>query len=182
MIGIKRFLSNRLTWVSAGFITVFCFIAHFTKDATLAEGARTSVVALAFMGLIVYLRVAVRAYQAHRWPNEPLLAALATCLILGGLSFGGLLQMLWRFSDFDNDIVQNSVYSFFVTLMAAGIFILITTPNLFGRDVPRGDQVRLGLAWVTVAAIILSLTYLSPDLRWLAAAIKPALMGGWWRS
>jgi hypothetical protein len=176
MIGIKRFLSNRLTWVSAGFLVVFGFVAHFTQDATLAEGARTSVVALAFMGLIVYSGVAVRAYQAHRWPNEPLLAALATCLILAGLSFGGLFQMLWRLSDFNKDVVENWAYSFTVTLIAAGIFILIMTPDLFGRDVPRGAQARLGLAWAIVIAVIFGLTYSSPDLRWLADKVAAVLV------
>jgi hypothetical protein len=181
MIGIKRFLSNRLTWLSAGYILVFCSVAHYTQTTTLAEGARTSVVALAFMGLIVYSSVAIRAYQADRWPNPPLLAALANCLIMTGLGFGGLFQLLWRFSDFDRQVVENAVYSFFVTLIAAGIFILITTPNLFGRDVPTWSQIRLGLAWFIVIAVILGLTYASPDLRWLADAVKPFLTGAWLR-
>lgn len=176
MIGIRRFLSNRLTWVSAGFLALFSCIAHYTQTTTLAEGARTSVVALAFMGLIVYLRVAIRAYQAHRWPNEPLLAALATCLILAGLAFGGLFQILWRLSDFDRQVVENSVYSFFVTIISAGIFILITTPNLFGKDVPAWSQVRLGLAWLIVIGTIFGLTYTSPDLRWLAEAVKSVII------
>jgi len=182
MIGIKRFLSNRLTWVSAGYLVIFHTIARLTPDATLAEGARTTVVALAFMGLIVYASVAVRAYQADRWPNPPLLAALANCLIMAGLAFGGLFQILWRLSDFDTALVQNAFYSFFVTLIAVGLFILITTPNLFGKDVPGWSQIRLGLAWSIVVLVIVGLTYASPDLRWLAEAVKPTLINPGWLS
>ncbi|GJE61684.1 hypothetical protein [Methylobacterium trifolii] len=176
MTGLRRFLTNRLTWLSIAYVLTFYLIARAAPVSTLAEGVRTGVVTLAFMGLAAYVGVAVRAYQAHRWPNEPLLAALGTCLLLGGLAFGGLFQILWRLSNFELFVVNNDVYSFTVSLMGAGIFILITTPNLFGHGVSGWSRFRLGLAWVLAVVFIVGLTAASPDLRWVAMKLKPALI------
>lgn len=175
MSGIKTVVTNRLTWLSVAFVVVFYFLTQVLSVANLGEASRTALVTFCFMGLPVYVTEAVLAYKQHRWPNRQLLAALGVCLILTGLAFGGLLSMLWRFADYRIWIVANDTYSFTIALVALGVFILVTTPNLFGRDVPPAARVRLGFSWVLAAAFIVGLTAFSPDLTWLAMTLKPVL-------
>lgn len=175
MAGLRTFITNRLTWVTVVFVITFSFMAWYTEPTNLAEVVRTLITTLGFIGLFSYIAVAIKAYNAHRWPNEELLAALGFCLICAGAAFGGLFQGLWRLSEFENYVVNNDFYSFTMALTAAGFFIMISTPNLIGRGVPWSTRLKLIGLWSLSAAVVIGTTLYSPDLKPVALWLKPYL-------
>lgn len=175
MSRFPNFFSNRLTWMSTAIVGIYCIAASIYAENVLAEFARTSVVAVSFCALIGYIADAVAAYRAHIWPNKPLLAALGNCLLFGGLSIGGLFQMLWRFSNFNNAVVTNDYYTFTILMMAMGIFILLILPNFTGRDVRPRVRWTFIILWTLAAGSVIALALTSPDLSGLADWLQPYL-------
>lgn len=175
MSGIETFLTNRLTWVSTAYVAIFIFFAWLEPTSTVAEASRASATALGLIGMVTFAEAAVRAYKAHRWPNPDLIASLGLFVFCTGVGTGGLFQILWRLSGFDTVIVNNDFYSFTVSLIAMGLFVLVATPNVIGRGVPKWTRVRIGAAWVVALALVVGLVTLSPDLRPLANLLRPYL-------
>ena len=175
MAGFRTFITNRLTWITIVFVAVFTTMAWISQPTTLSESIRTLITTLGFIGMIPYVSIAVKAYNAHRWPNDELLAALACFLICAGAAFGGLFQGLWRLSDFQNYVVTNDFYSFTMALTAAGLFILISTPNLIGRGVPWTARAKLLILWSISAGVVIGTALYSPDLKPVAEWLKPYL-------
>jgi hypothetical protein len=178
MSGIRAFLTNRLTWVTALYILAFVVIAHASKPGTMSELVRTFATAMGFVGMAAYGEAAYRAYKAHRWPNPDLIAALGMFTICMGVAFGGVFQVVWRLSQFRTYVVNNDWYSFTVSLIGVGIFILVAVPNLIGQGVPKMTRVRIVSAWVLTTGAIIGLVVFSPDLSWIAEALKPVLYEG----
>jgi hypothetical protein len=176
MGGIKTFVTNRLTWLSIGYVVLFVALARLGGVTTTAEITRTGTTTAALMAMVVFGDGAIRAYKAHRWPNPDLIASLGAFLFVTGVGLGGLFQILWRLSDFQRFVVNNHLYSFTVSLIGLGIFILIAVPNTIGRGVPKWTRVWIVLAWALAIIGTISLVLFSPDLRWLADVLRPWLL------
>lgn len=175
MNGIKTVLTNRLTWATAAYIGLFIVFSRTSPTATVAEAVRSAATAMGLIGMVTFGEAAVRAYKAHRWPNPDLIAALGAFVLATGIGTGGLFQILWRLSNFETFIVNNDAYSFTVSLIAVGMFVLVATPNVVGRGVPRWTRVRIGLAWAVALVVVVGLVAMSPDLTWLAEWLRPWL-------
>jgi hypothetical protein len=175
MIKVPNFFSNRLTWMSVALIALYLLASKIYPENVLAEFARTAVSAVAFCACIGYITEAVNAYRAHVWPNKPLLAALANCLLFGGLFLGGMFQTLWRMSNFQNYVVTNDYYTFTILMMAVGIFILVALPNFVGPGVSTRTRWTFITLWTLAGGSVIILSLASPDLLWLAEWLKPWL-------
>lgn len=176
MIKVPNFLSNRLTWMSTVLVLLFILAAKVYDEVSLAEFARTSVMALSFCALIGYINQAVAAYRAHIWPNKPLLAALGNCLLFGGLFFGSIFQTLWRLSGFQNFVVTNDYYTFTIMMMSMGILIMVILPNFVGAGVTHRVRWTFITMWTVAAGSVIWIALVSPDLHWLAEWLKPHLV------
>lgn len=173
MDGIKTFATNRLTWLSVAYVIIFAVLAAIGGVGTTAEITRVATTTLALIGMIAYGVAAVSAYQAHRWPNPDLIASLGAFLLMMGIGWSGMFQILWRLSDFSRWAVNNHVYNFAVSLIGLGIFILVAVTNVVGSDMPLWTRVRIIFAWCAAAVTTIGLVVISPDLRPLADFLMP---------
>ena len=178
MAGIRTFLGNRLTWFTVAYIALFSTFAHYASVSSVAETARAGAATMGLIGMVAYGETAVRAYKAHRWPNPELIGALGMFVLCVGVGVGGLFQILWRLSEFQNHVVNNDIYSFTVSLIALGIFMLVAAPNIIGAGVPRWTRFRISLAWAIAVGVVAGLVALSPDLKWVAERLRPMLCEG----
>lgn len=178
MAGIKTFLGNRLTWFTAAYVVLFSTFAHYVPVSSVAETVRSAAATMGLIGLVAYGETAIRAYKAHRWPNPELIGALGMFVLCVGVGVGGLFQILWRLSEFQTHVVNNDFYSFTVSLIALGIFMLVAAPNIIGVGVPKWTRFRIGLAWAIAVGVVAGLVALSPDLKWVAEGLRPVLCEG----
>ncbi|MEH3117047.1 MAG: hypothetical protein PGN25_05390 [Methylorubrum populi] len=65
------------------------------------------------------------------------------------------------------------MFDFWIVLGICALAIGVTVPDLFGKDVPPGDKLRLGVSWLAMAGLVTYLVLAQPDLRPVAEAARP---------
>lgn len=176
MNDLRNFITNRLTWVTAAIVVAFITAAKTAPETSIAEVMRASIMALSFMAFVGYVSEAVSAYKAHRWPNDPLMAALGNCILFAGIGFSAMFQTVWRLSKDQNYIVTNDYYSFTMMMQALGILILVILPRFLSNWRPANRRRLFAVLWVCIVGGVVWLTVASPDLTWLSIWLKPWLI------
>lgn len=170
---MRRVFEFRTAWAllaAASGYTALVFTVPYQARGT---GLRGVFLILAFWGTIAYWRPAWKAVIAAGRPRGELLYALMVWLGCASYVLNMAIATLWRLSGQPYYIINNAVFDGWIVLGICALVIGVTVPNLFGKDVPAEEKLRLGFAWLAMFSVVAYLVFVQPDLRPVAEAIRP---------
>lgn len=170
---MRRVFEFRAAWAMAIVVAGYVALAFVTPFHARGTGLRAVFLVLAFWGMGAYWRPARRAILSRGWPPGELLYALMVWLGCASYVLNMAVATLWRLSGQPAYIINNAVFDFWIVLGICALAIGVTVPDLFGKDVPPRDRLRLGTAWLGMAGLVAYLVLVQPNLRPFAEAIRP---------
>lgn len=130
---------------------------------------------LSWWGLLAYWRPFWRAISHRGWPDGGMLYGVMVFAVCASYNVNIAIALIWRSSGQPAYLVNNALFDFWIVLGILAMTLAVTVPDLFGKDVPPKDKVRLGSAWALAFFLVTFLIIIQPDLKPIAELLRPML-------
>ena len=130
---------------------------------------------LSWWGILAYWRPFYRAITSRGWPDGATLYGVMVWAVCASYNLNIAIALIWRGAGQPAYLVNNALFDFWIVLAVSAMVLAVTVPDLFGKDVPPQDKVRLGAGWALALFFVTGLIILQPDLRPLAEMLRPLL-------
>lgn len=166
-------------WSILGALAVYYALVKGVPIRSRGEGLRAVFLVLSGWGMFTYWRPFYRALLTKGRPPDSLLYAVMGWLFCAAATLNCAMGLFWRLSGQPAFLINNAVFDAWVVLGIGALLIAVTVPDLFGKDVPPRDKVRLGGAWLAMFILVAWLVLARPDLDPLADLVRPYLDTGY---
>ena len=175
MMRIFRF---RALWTLLAILFAYAVLVRLTPIRPRSDGLRAMFFVLSGWGMVAYWRPFRRTMATEGWPPGSLLFGTALFLFCVAVNVNTATGLFWRLSGQPAFLVNNAVFDVWIVLGIVALLIAVTTPDLFGRDVPPRDRIQLGTVWAVMFVLTAYLALARPNLDRLAETVRPWLDSG----
>lgn len=169
----------RALWSLIAIVALYVVLVKVAPIRARGDGLRGMFFVLSSWGVVAYWRPFRRTMMTDGWPTAALLFGTAMFLFCAAICVNTTMGLFWRLAGQPAFLINNAVFDFWIVLGISALLIAVTTPNLFGPDVPPRDKIQLGSVWAAMFLFAAFLVLARPDLDPLADLVRPWLDSGY---
>lgn len=172
MAAASRLLTNPVAWGAVFVVGFYVLLARVTPVKPLIEFMVVAQIMVSAWAMLTVGGVAMRCFVSRGMPHPDDLVALGMFLTAFGVNWNGGWSLFYRLAGQASWIVNNDIYNAWRPIIVLGVIIKIAAIGIFGANVPRAYKIRHGTLLILLLTLVLTVYFLSPDLRPLADFLR----------